>query len=735
MTKEYIDVSGEVINITDLQIPKAIDTAITVQRLDFVNLIECRREPDSGNEFVIIDIEPELGQVNVNDIRKTERIAILFDSKDQISPEALALRRDFPQVPHLVLKTTEFPRSLCLYDERYEDQKLSWTSSKLINRISEWLSQTSRGALHGEDQPLEPLLPGTKQYLVLPSELFNGQNTSDYELMNVRQANNVLITSVSDPKENADMVAIAIVGEAQTHGVIRREPANLKELHDFLESANIELINDLRSRFTNWYSQSKYQEIISLNLIIVIILPKKRTPSQPIEDVEIVAFVTSGNVQQVGEEIGVWSTTDGTLGLHWRPDTEQMGDKIFLDILQPMSHLSKEMAAKLSGNEIGFDLKIVAVGMGALGSQVTMNLVRMGFGEWDLIDYDQLLPHNLARHALPFSAIGYPKVNALSVIANQTVPDIIKSYIVADILNPLSQEERINETLNQTDVIIDFSASVSVARHLAIGVEGRGRRISVFLNPSGSDSVVLIEDDARDHRLDHLEMMYYRALINDSSLQDHLSISDRLRYSNACRDVSSRLPQDYVAIHAGICSRFIRIKSIKTEACINLFRIIDETMDIKSIPIPITIMKEIQFGEWSLCYDELLIEKVNGLRNDKLPNETGGILVGSIDMQRKILYVIDVEPSPPDSKEWPFCYIRGCVGLQKRMLEVSELTAGMCFYVGEWHSHPKGHRAFPSSDDYKAFQWQKELLSRDGQPPIMLIVGEEYKWYVDKMNI
>ena len=55
------------------------------------------------------------------------------------------------------------------------------------------------------------------------------------------------------------------------------------------------------------------------------------------------------------------------------------------------------------------------------------------------------------------------------------------------------------------------------------------------------------------------------------------------------------------------------------------------------------------------------------LRNAKLPNETGGVLVGSLDLERKIAYVIDTVPSPPDSEEWPTVYIRGCRGLRRQV--------------------------------------------------------------------
>jgi len=36
------------------------------------------------------------------------------------------------------------------------------------------------------------------------------------------------------------------------------------------------------------------------------------------------------------------------------------------------------------------------------------------------------------------------------------------------------------------------------------------------------------------------------------------------------------------------------------------------------------------------------------------------------------VYVADTVPSPPDSKEWPTLYIRGCVGLEKEVRRIEE---------------------------------------------------------------
>lgn len=138
-----------------------------------------------------------------------------------------------------------------------------------------------------------------------------------------------------------------------------------------------------------------------------------------------------------------------------------------------------------------------------------------------------------------------------------------------------------------------------------------------------------------------------------------------------------------------------------------------------------------QFGGWKLCYDPVLLETIQDLRAAKLPNETGGVLIGAFDYHRKVVYVVDTVPSPPDSQEWPTLYIRGSKGLQAQVESISQTTKGMLQYVGEWHSHPDGFTCRPSSDDKKVFSWLTTWIALDGAPALMAIAGQnEFAWFL-----
>ena len=79
--------------------------------------------------------------------------------------------------------------------------------------------------------------------------------------------------------------------------------------------------------------------------------------------------------------------------------------------------LNAEIAAHLNG-VAPYQGKIVAIGLGALGSQIFNNMVRAGYGRWALIDPDTLLPHNCARHVLGDWAVGANKATSLAAMAD-----------------------------------------------------------------------------------------------------------------------------------------------------------------------------------------------------------------------------------------------------------------------------------------------------------------------------
>ena len=734
-----IEPKGEIVARTDLKLPRARSFADVLAggANVYARLVECRA--GDGGESVVFEAEVELGQLRVHPIRPRERLVALFPPDDATTPEVLSLRDDFPSVPHRSLRYDEFPRSLCLYDEPFRDLKKTWTAARFLERVRDWLALTAKGRLHHEDQPLEPLFVA-QDHVILPDDLFDGERDFSQRLriepIEYPNGNFVCLLSKAPPVLTAteppkpgekpagfDYVATAFRCAAQTHGVIRRQPATLRDLAEVFRSLGRDFLSELKERLAAWQRE---KAPLAARLILVIWFPKTRDEEGRIEATDVWTFLTSGSLLEVGAAIGLWDVHDGKPGTILGGDASRDGRGIKLALLHSHFNLSRSRAARLEGRTERFDGKIAAVGVGALGSQVTLNLARSAFGEWTIIDDDLLLPHNLARHALDGNALGYPKAYALATFANSLIEgDSIVRAILADVLDPGKSQQAVGEAFAAADIILDLSASVAVARHLAHAPDLKARRISIFLNPTGEDLVVLAEDAGRSSPLDSLEMQYYRALVTDERLDGHFRPLDgRARYGQSCRDVTSRIPQDSVALHAANASRIVKTISSTSASRIIIWRS-DRDGNVRRVDIGTAPVIRHAIGDWTVCLDALLVHRLAQLRDAKLPRETGGVLIGSFDLERRIAYIVETIPSPPDSEEWPTLYIRGCRGLRGEVDRLAERTDGMLEYIGEWHSHPAGCSTAPSADDVRVFGWLTESMDVEGLPALMMIVGDD----------
>ena len=708
----------------------------------FARLLECRAEVADGApllESVVLDVDVEVPQHAVNDIRKQERLAVLFFANGVTYPEVLALREDFPAVPHLNLRPQEFPPSLCLYDLRFEEFMLDWRVPWFVERIRDWLAKTARGQLHAEDQPLEPLLFDPVEDLVLPDNVVAGISSGEPEWFSIR-----LIAKGSDrstaiaerletstPQPKLSCVALTVSCPAQPHGVVRHLPRTLEDLHEFVAISGLNLLDNLRGAMGGWMQSHRevFERVLDASLVLIVLLPKTRTADESeVESVETRAFAVAATVREIGVDVGLWDLIQGEPGLLLRYDETKRGGGTSVIPLNPRAPFTRSLAANVNGYGRPYDASIAAIGVGALGSQVVGNLMRAGFGQWTLIDDDVLLPHNLGRHSLYGSSIGFPKATALAEALNGTiVGQPVAEGIVANVIHPGDCSQQLQSAFSKAEAILDMSASVPVARHLAHDLKVKGRRVSLFLNPTGTALTLLAEDPERQMRLDMLEMQSYRAIVTNPQLSGILDADGRFRTGQSCRDLSARIPQELVALHAAIGSRAIRGALSSASAQITVWRVKEHGYNVESVTVEPALPSKATVGSWTVYTDSELREKLSNLRQERLPRETGGVLIGAYDLQRKIVYIVDTIPSPPDSEECPTMYIRGTRGLSQRMQEISTATAGMIRYVGEWHSHPDGNSLTLGQDDRKLLAWLGEFSDMDGTPGVVAIVGEEKK--------
>lgn len=395
------------------------------------------------------------------------------------------------------------------------------------------------------------------------------------------------------------------------------------------------------------------------------------------------------------------------------PEEAKKGSDTELLVLNPAFTLSRERAANLNKITQKLDHKILAIGAGALGSQVIINCSRAGYGNWIIVDKDYLLPHNLARNALYMPSIGYSKAHGIMSYSRQVLgEEAIAEAIMADVLEPEAELEKLNEAYKEVETILDMSASLSIPKHLVFNVESKARRISVFLNPSGTDLVILAEAHNREQRLDGLEMQYYQELIENKHLSRHLIVDGGYhRYARSCSDLTNRIPNNYVSSHAATVSQMLPRIIERQESFMGIWSIDEQDMSVTSHQIAVSntitpkISNHYDAAGWTIITNEKLIDQLVSWRQKKLPNETGGVLVGIYDFERKIIYVAQSINSPSNSIEQSGSYIRGIENLPEKLKIYSNQTSGIVEYIGEWHSHPDDFCPSPSSDDKKLFKY------------------------------
>lgn len=682
-------------------------------------------------DLIILTLHPEVPSHPVNPIQWDEPIAFLLPDDPQQEPGIFALREDFPAVPHLIRPVEAIPGQLCLFDRPYAEYRARLSGQRLVEQTLLWLKLTARGTLHGEDQPMEALMHRSAGILVLPASMRTGdfQPTS---LARRRDDPNSPFQVIVSSEGGTDVVFLQVTTAPMTHGVIRRQPRTLRDLHSMLQSdANTDLgavlIDQVRAHYSDITQHGQRLVIIHLRL------PKSRAEGAPASGVEHMAFILCDTtLSQLGQALDLWvPDCSGVMGMVWQPtpDLEKF-DSIVLESITVVFDTSRQDRAAISGLPINAR-QFVALGAGALGSQVIANLVRAGQGSWVIADDDVVLPHNLVRHALSGDVIGWNKAKVCSFTMNRTFQDAQTLGVAGDALKPAPD---LQVHLDAADVICDFTASAPVTRRIALSSEF-GRRASAFLNPTGQDLVLLVESSNRQVRLDYLEHGYLQALVDGDTHASHYhSVPTHLRYGGGCRDISAQLPQDLLALHAATASRALRRALTNEIGLAALWRVNDDgSVTAHDLPTPTYL--QIEQNGWLLHYDPAVLAAARAQRESALdsltPVETGGTLVGSIDLDRRHLYVTGLRPPPPDSRHYPAAFERGVAALRSEFEHIEARTGGALTYLGEWHTHPRGMASQPSGDDRRLLAWLRDMMAPSGFPGVMLIIGEQdEQWLV-----
>ncbi len=198
--------------------------------------------------------------------------------------------------------------------------------------------------------------------------------------------------------------------------------------------------------------------------IFVLGLQKTRYHGGEVEAVEEMAFVSNSGIESIGVSVGAWGVYKESLGKFIGIAKDADGSDAPIAVANVIRELSSTMASEHSGLRVRDNRKYVAIGVGALGSQVAMNLARSGSGDWTLIDNDVFLPHNAVRHVLVGRfAIGHNKADCVATYMNSITPSRKAACsIPSNYLKAGEAQEQVKDAVDSADLVLDMSASVAV---------------------------------------------------------------------------------------------------------------------------------------------------------------------------------------------------------------------------------------------------------------------------------
>lgn len=737
MLHSWLGQWGEACDAADLQVPLASQLVrlLSTHGAGVAEILDARRAGLA--EVLVLDVQTARPQRPAYPLNRSEPVAILFPQVGA-APIVLALRTDFPETPHQNWVPKEIPVCLCVDDRPWVEARLTYTAGQLLFRILNWFKLAGMGELHETGRTLDPYFTGVTFEIILPASVFTEVPIDKADLVGFIQAGKrhpVIITETYSPDRHS---AVSIGGIVMTTYAmppqdmrrLRHVPTTLGELVRVLADHGIDVAADLGSKIDRWAGVQRRDVFrLTSRLAVALKVPMIDPATGAVTRTDNLAFVTDQSVGEVGVALGRLLENRSDVGIQEgfvrqivpsAPDLDRLAS---IALCTAIAHIAfdAEMAATMSGLGAPDGRKVVMVGAGSIGSNLSEALVREGRFDWTVVDKDYLLPHNLARHTLTLQSSGAFKADHLAARLQALRSGVSCKAIMADFLD--THDDELTDALRGADIIIDTSASVPVARAIA-DLEIDARRASAFFNPAGSAAVLLIQDQDRKVDLRALEAAYYAQILTKDELSDHLSQSaNAIPYAGACRSVTNRIPAARAVTLSGLAATGLSKAVDQGEALVQIWSLADSgAVEICAQHVePPTLHASL----WRIFITPDVERRLKSMRAERLPNETGGVLMGVVDVAAMRIDVVGAWDQPPDSRGSPALFERGTDGLAHRVFEAMERTLDQVRYVGEWHSHPRHHSTDPSDIDVAQIAWLTDSLAFDGCPALMIIVGDD----------
>jgi len=641
------------------------------------------------------------------DIRPEEVVYIhIPEGFPRRPPWVIAGRDDFPRLPHL-LRYSELAGlfQLCLTRQPMEDWWVGRTLPDLIARVKQWLDDAAGGMLIKENDPYEPL------FLLRASGIV--ELDSDQARAEAARHGGIWTTTAATGTHSGPSPDRISIGAGEVPAVV------------FYQNT---------PQFTPWiHCPQSFQELQEMAATVGLDAQRLAywVQKKAGEGGHTVVVIGAARTKEVLGSTGLdeWAAFDLRRG---RTDSTRASAKADEWVLTPFhvrARLTPALATRLGDwPDLGPPLPVVVIGAGALGSMVCEALARSGMVQLTIIDFDTLTPHNLARHSLDGSAVGRRKAVALADRLNSLFPGHTVATAIAENVLGLDAKQLLSAAS-----IIDCSASVAVQAWLSDLPAPCPPIVSAFQVAAGRGTVLLraasrsSAEELTPEVLESVLVSRYRLHpIVEEWLAEHV---EPIQLGGGCRSLSARIPDSLVRLGAAwVADSILRWLASKPWPPQSGYAL--QSCRFSEITHVQTAWHQVKEGPWFLSQDwrvwvpSEVITRVQAQATCS-EVETGGVLVGQIDRQRKVLVITDAWDPPPDSQGSRIGFCRGRTSLTPRLATLEADTGERLGYRGEWHSHPPAVPVAMSGRDQATAQTIAKQLAFERLPAVCLIANPE----------
>lgn len=720
--------------------------------------------PRNERDLVAVGAELRLGQYLPSRLdpaqegmQPTEPVVFLFDAEryPNSAPIVGSDRKDFAWQgkPHISQPTSEFPPLFCLSRAPLDDWFAEHGFPAFFDRLFDWLIDAAQGKLQREDGRFEPTMvpsvmpcvfdydrtaswiKGQRKISRKPDYKYAQFRSVQEEISPVGQESPRLTLWFDGPRaENTAKLYLQEVCQSEEEGRAHGGfAAWMKE--GGATARHFSTLPATRSELIDWGRELGIEIAEPMEVLVEAAQSAGRS---------WFLIPMLFGVQRPNALFGVESDLEILPILYWRG--EEGNEQVFFMRHQ---HLHTADRARQLSQTGKIQSPVTLIGGGALGSKIFDHWYRGGQTDWTLIDGDVLAPHNLTRHSLEPSAEGHSKVAGLL----ESIEGMFKGSsgergVVETAVMPLTEALRDERTRGRMEgsLIIDTTASAAALQEVTSeempSIAGAARG---FIVDEGRKAALLLEGSNRNPRLDDARAYLYQMGTVEDDVADWLSRrsqqenavsglrGEEIEVGLGCASDTFRLSDDEVSLHAAQLSMRLRRwlgaheGPVASSDCIS----VDQNSQIgkaglssaggrwREWDVPSVII--IDGSEWQLRVTEKAAAEMSRLRQQYAPDETGGVVLGQINHNRRIAYVTQALPPPRDSTHAPMKFVRGTEGVQASLERTEQRTGGMIGYVAEWHSHPRGPRQLGGKDFQMARQTRRRY--RGSTFPAVVIVS------------